>query len=84
MKTAQEAPMLAQSKRLNYVEGNLNAFLADEEKLQKEFWLMSYLRNNWGWLFVKRDQKLGQLDTSLTDFEIKALYELSIALFIIL
>lgn len=68
-KTAKEAPMLAQSKRLNYVEGNLNAFLADEEKLQKEFWLMSYLRNNWGWLFVKRDQKLGQLDTSLTDFD---------------
>lgn len=68
-KTAKEAPMLAQSKRLNYVEGNLNAFLADEEKLKKEFWLMSYLRNNWGWLFVKRDQKLGQLDTSLTDFD---------------
>lgn len=68
-KTAKEAPMLAQSKRLNYVEGNLNAFLADEEKLQKEFWLMSYLRNNWGWLFIKRDQKLGQIDTSLTDFD---------------
>lgn len=68
-KTAKEAPMLAQSKRLNYVEGNLNAFLADEEKLTKEVNLMSWLRNNWGWLLIKKDQKIGQLDTTLTDFD---------------
>lgn len=68
-KTANEAPMLAQSKRLNYMEGNLNAYLTDEEKLHKEINLMSWLRNNWGWLFIKRDQKIGQLDTSLTDFD---------------
>lgn len=68
-KTAKEAPMLAQSKRLNYVEGNLNAFLADEEKLSKEVNLMSWLRNNWGWLLIKKDQRIGQLDTALTDFD---------------
>lgn len=68
-KTAKEAPMLAQSKRLNYVEGNLNAFLADEEKLTREVNLMSWLRNNWGWLLIKKDQRIGQLDTSLTDFD---------------
>lgn len=68
-KTAKEAPMLAQSKRLNYVEGNLNAFLADEEKLSREVNLMSWLRNNWGWLLIKKDQRIGQLDTSLTDFD---------------
>lgn len=68
-KTAKEAPMLAQSKRLNYVEGNLNAFLADEDKLSKEVNLMSWLRNNWGWLLIKKDQKIGQLDTTLTDFD---------------
>lgn len=68
-KTAKEAPMLAQSKRLNYVEGNMNAFLADEEKLTREVNLMSWLRNNWGWLLIKKDQRIGQLDTSLTDFD---------------
>lgn len=68
-KTTKEAPMLAQSKRLNYVEGNLNAFLADEEKLSKEVNLMSWLRNNWGWLLIKKDQRIGQLDTALTDFD---------------
>lgn len=68
-KTAKEAPMLAQSKRLNYIEGNLNAFLADEEMLSQSIGLMSWLRNNWGWLFVKKDQRIGQIDTSLTDFD---------------
>ena len=68
-KTAKEAPMLAQSKRLNYMEGNLNAYLTDEEKLRKDITLVSWLRNNWGWLFIKKDQQIGQLDTSLTDFD---------------
>jgi uncharacterized protein len=68
-KTAKEVPMLAQSKRLNYVEGNLNAYVTDEERLNKEIKVMSWLRNNWGWLLVKKDQKLGQLDTSLADFD---------------
>ena len=61
--------MLAQSKRLNYMEGNLNAYLFDESKLNKEIRLLSWLRNNWGWLFLKKDQSIGQLDTSLTDFD---------------
>ena len=68
-KTAKEVPMLAQSKRLNYVEGNLNSYVTDEERLNKEIKIMSWLRNNWGWLLVKKDQKLGQLDTSLADFD---------------
>lgn len=68
-KTAKEAPMLAQSKRLNYIEGNVNAYLGDEERLHREINLVSWLRNNWGWLLVKKDQRIGQLDTSLTDFD---------------
>ncbi len=68
-KTAKEAPMLAQSKRLNYMEGNLNAYMTNSDKLDKEIRLMSWLRNNWGWMLVGRDQKLGQLDTSLTDVD---------------
>ncbi len=68
-KTAKEAPMLAQSKRLNYMEGNLNAYITNADKMDKEIRLMSWLRNNWGWMLVGRDQKLGQLDTSLTDVD---------------
>lgn len=68
-KTANEAPMLAMSKRLNYMEGNLNAFLEDECEMENKLNLLSWMRNNWGWLFVKKDQRIGQLDTSLTDFD---------------
>ena len=48
---------------------NPNAYLADEERLNKELTLMSWLRNNWGWLLIKKDQRIGQLDTTLTDFD---------------
>lgn len=68
-KTAKEAPMLAQSKRLNYMEGNINTYLFNASKLNKEIRLLSWLRNNWGWLFLKKDQSIGQLDTSLNDFD---------------
>lgn len=68
-KTANEAPMLAMSKRLNYVEGNLNAYIVDQQRLNNELRIISWLRNNWGWLLVKKDQRIGQLDTSLTDFD---------------
>ena len=67
-KTAKEAPMLAQSKRLNYVEVNTNSLLLDKEQ-RKGLKLMSWLRNNSGWLCIKPDQKIGQLDTTLTDFD---------------
>lgn len=68
-KTAKEAPMLAQSKRLNYMEGNLNAFLGDESLFKRTLNALSWLRNNWGWLLIKKDQQIGQLDTSLADFD---------------
>lgn len=68
-KTAKEAPMLAQSKRLNYMQGNLNAYSGNSEMLNKDVNMLTYLRNNWGWLFIKKDQSIGQLDTSLTDFD---------------
>lgn len=68
-KTANEAPMLAMSKRLNYVEGNLNAYIADQDKMNNELKIMSWLRNNWGWLLIKKEQRIGQLDTSLTDYD---------------
>ena len=67
-KTAKEAPMLAQSKRLNYAEVNVNSLLFDKEQ-RKSLKFMSWLRNNFGWLMIKPDQKIGQLDTTLTDFD---------------
>ena len=67
-KTAKEAPMLAQSKRLNYVEGSPNALLFNPEA-KRQFDFISWVRNNFGFLLIKPDQKIGQLDTTLTDFD---------------
>lgn len=67
-KTAKEAPMLAMSKRLNYVEVNPNTLLFDREK-RKELKFMSWLRSNFGWLTIRPEQKIGQIDTSLSDFD---------------
>lgn len=67
-KTAKEAPMLAQSKRLNYVEGNPKALLFDPDA-ENSFNFISWIRNNFGFLLIKPDQKIGQLDTTLTDFD---------------
>ena len=67
-KTAKEAPMLAQSKRLNYVEGNPKAMLFDPDR-ENQLNLVSWIRNNFGFLLVKHDQRIGQLDTSLSDFD---------------
>ena len=67
-KTAKEAPMLAMSKRLNYVEVNPNTLLFDREK-RKELKFMSWLRSNFGWLTIRPEQKIGQIDTTLADFD---------------
>lgn len=67
-KTAKEAPMLAMSKRLNYTDGNMNALLFNQEA-RDGIKALSWFRNNWGWVIKKPEQQIGQLDTTLTDFD---------------
>lgn len=67
-KTAKEAPLLAMSKRLNYVEVNPSTLLFDKNK-RDELKFMSWLRSNFGWLTVRPEQKIGQIDTGLADFD---------------
>ena len=51
------------------MDGNTKALLGDEDILHKTLSLLSWTRNNWGWIIKKPDQTIGQLDTSLTDFD---------------
>lgn len=67
-KTAKEAPMLAMTKRLNYTDGNMKALLFDKEA-RDGLKALSFFRNNWGWVIKKPDQTIGQIDTTLTDFD---------------
>ena len=68
-KTGNEAPMLAMTKRLNYIECNLNGFLMKQDLLQPFFNAIAWIRNNFGFLALKKDQRVGQFDTSLADFD---------------
>lgn len=67
-KTGNEAPMLAMTKRLNYIEC-LNGFLMKQDLLQPFFNAIAWIRNNFGFLALKKDQRVGQFDTSLADFD---------------
>ena len=68
-KVANEAPMLAMSKRLLYMDGNLNTYALDQCKAENDAKAFSYFRDNWGVVVKRPDQNIGQIDTSLTDFD---------------
>ncbi len=66
---ANEAPMLAKSKRLLYMDGNLSNYVLNQSKAENDAKAFSYFRDNWGVVVKRPDQSIGQLDTSLTDFD---------------
>lgn len=66
---ANEAPMLAKSKRLLYMDGNLSNYVLNQNKAENDAKAFSYFRDNWGVVVKRPDQAIGQIDTSLTDFD---------------
>lgn len=70
-KTADEAPMLALSKRLLVVSANLDNYYANPDEVEKKMEALTELRNNFG-VFIRDIADNGdvqQIDTSLADFE---------------
>ncbi len=66
---ANEAPMLAKSKRLLYMDGNLGNYVLNQNKAENDAKAFTYFRDNWGVVIKRPDQAIGQIDTSLTDFD---------------
>ena len=66
---ANEAPMLAKSKRLLYMDGNLGNYVLNQSKAENDAKAFTYFRDNWGVVIKRPDQAIGQIDTSLTDFD---------------
>lgn len=66
---ANEAPMLAKSKRLLYMDGNLSNYALNQSKAENDAKAFSYFRDNWGVVVKRPDQAIGQIDTSLADFD---------------
>lgn len=68
-KTANEAPMLAMTKRLTSLKVDMGKALANQEKfnLRMEWW--TQLQNNFGVKVIDINDELAQFDTSLTSFD---------------
>lgn len=68
-KTANEAPMLAMSKRLLIADINVKSYLTNQEAVTKELEALSRMRDNWGVAVKRPNENIQQIDTSLTDFD---------------
>lgn len=80
-RTANEAPMLAQSKRLLVADVNPMGLLTNPQDTIKKVETITQFRDNWG-VFTKRPgDNVSQIDTSLTDFDevIMTQYQLTAA-----
>lgn len=68
-KTANEAHMLAQSKRLLVTDVNLNGYMANPAKTINELEAITKFRDNWGVMVKRPGDSVQQIDTSLTDLD---------------
>ena len=68
-RTANEAPMLAMTKRLTVMKTDLEEAVSNEEKFNERmnWWIQN--RDNYGVKFVGSDDELQQFDLSLTDLD---------------
>lgn len=68
-RTANEAPMLALSKRTQIIKTDAAQALADEVKFNERMNLMAQMQNNYGKQILDREDEAEQFDTSLADFD---------------
>lgn len=68
-RTANEAPMLAMTKRLNVQKIDVSNAMANQEKFEQKIVYQQELRDNHGTLFIDHDDEATQLDTSLTELD---------------
>lgn len=66
---ANEAPMLAMTKRLLAVEGEVVNAVANPDMFQQHMELFTECRDNFGVAMTERGSNLHQIDTTLTDFD---------------
>ncbi len=68
-KVANEAPLLALTKRLLVADADINNFVANPESATEVMEALNYLRDNFG-VYVKRSgDQVSQFDTNLSDFD---------------
>lgn len=68
-RTANEAPMLALTKRTDVIKTDTAMALAQQGSFDKRANLWAFLRDNFGIKFIDTDEEFLQFDTSLTDLD---------------
>lgn len=68
-KVANEAPMLAMTKRLYVMDGNLANISANQQDAEKQLSVMNWMRDNYGILVKNPEDQIQQIDTALADFD---------------
>jgi len=65
---ANEAQMLAMSKRLLVVDANVNKLVANPKEAAKVMDALKFARDNWGVFFKNPNTQVQQVDTYITEF----------------
>ena len=68
-KCANEAPLLALTKRLLVVDANIQQVLADPKHVKELMDVVTYCRNNWGVMFKQPTANITQIDTALGEYD---------------
>lgn len=68
-KTANEAPLLAMSKRMLVVDANVQQLIKNKSYVYKLMQVITKCRSNFGVFFKSPTSNIQQIDTALTDFE---------------
>lgn len=68
-KVANEAPLLALTKRLLIVDANIQNMVANPEQAEEVMRALTYLRDNFGVYAKNPGDQVNQIDTSLADFD---------------
>jgi hypothetical protein len=68
-RVANEAPMLAMSKRMYHIEGDLENAIANPELFNQRMNFFVENQDNFGVAVIPQDSNIGKMETSLTDFD---------------
>ena len=68
-RTANEAPMLAMTKRMMVMKADLTQIAANQQEFNARMEYQSQVQNNYGTKFVGLDDEFQQFDTSLADLD---------------
>lgn len=68
-RTANEAPLLAMTKRLTWRKIDVSKAIMDQAKFESNMIALQEYRDNYGVNFIGEEEDIGQLDTSLNDLD---------------